>query len=74
MKTASILIPALLMLLPGCLQPHAFRILIPAQCVKVNITNFTQPCAQLPDQRYVCNGVVITANCVKVVPALGNHP
>jgi hypothetical protein len=61
---------ALLMLLSGCVHPHAFRITIPAQCVKVNITNFTQPCVELPDHRYVCNGVVITANCVKPVPIL----
>jgi hypothetical protein len=55
---------AVLISLTGC--PHVRRagFLIPAHCVRVSVQNFTQPCSGLPDGKFVCNGVVITASCM----------
>jgi len=48
----------------GCVHVRSSTLIIPAHCVKVSIQSFTQPCLQRVDGKLVCNGVVITANCV----------
>ena len=41
-----------------------FKICHTRRCVRISIQSFTEPCAQRADGKIVCNGVVITANCV----------
>jgi hypothetical protein len=48
----------------GCLLPRREAFIIPAHCVKIGVESFTQPCTQRANGKLVCNGVVITANCV----------
>ena len=48
----------------GCLPPRREVFIIPAHCVKIGVESFTQPCTQRANGKLVCNGVVITANCV----------
>ena len=48
----------------GCLPPRREAFIIPAHCVKIGVESFTQPCRQRANGKLVCNGVVITANCV----------
>jgi hypothetical protein len=48
----------------GCLPPRREAFIIPAHCVKIGVESFTQPCTQRANGKLVCNGVVITANCV----------
>jgi hypothetical protein len=48
----------------GCLAPRRGALLVPGQCLKIGAESFTQPCIQRADGKLVCNGVVVTANCV----------
>jgi hypothetical protein len=48
----------------GCLPPRREAFIIPTHCVKIGVESFTQPCTQRANGKLVCNGVVITANCV----------
>jgi hypothetical protein len=48
----------------GCLPPRREAFIIPAHCVKIGVESFTQPCTPRANGKLVCNGVVITANCV----------
>jgi hypothetical protein len=48
----------------ACLAPRRMGFMIPAHCLKIGVESFTQPCTQRTDGKLVCNGVVITANCV----------
>jgi hypothetical protein len=54
---------AVLISLTGCLHVRQ-GFVIPAHCVRVSVQSFTQPCTGLPDGKFVCNGVVITASCM----------
>lgn len=55
---------AALVCLTGCLHERRSAYVIPARCMKVSVQSFTQPCAQRSDGKIVCDGVVITANCL----------
>jgi hypothetical protein len=48
----------------GCLPPRRAAFIIPAHCVKIGVESFTQPCTPRANGKLVCNGVVISANCV----------
>lgn len=51
----------------GCMTPkRAETFVVPGRCVKVNVQSFTRPCMQRADGKLVCDGVVITADCVTV--------
>lgn len=51
----------------GCVAPkRATNLVVPARCMKLRVENFTRPCAQQMDGKLVCDGVVVTANCVEV--------
>ena len=60
---------ALSLILTGCMHVRPSTLVIPARCVRVNVQSFTQPCTALPDGKFVCNGVVISANCTAPVHA-----
>jgi hypothetical protein len=62
--TGRIVLAAALLFSTGCVHAHSARFIIPARCVGVNIQSFTEPCVPRDDGKLVCNGVVITANCV----------
>jgi hypothetical protein len=53
------------LLLVGC-GTRAARVTIPANCMKVRITDFTKPCPTLPDGDLMCDGVRVHLNCVAV--------
>ena len=38
---------------------------VPSRCLKMTAESFTRPCAQRPDGKLVCDGVVVTATCVE---------
>jgi hypothetical protein len=48
----------------GCMSPRRTAFIVPAHCLKIGVESFTQPCIQRADSKLICNGVVITANCV----------
>ncbi len=66
---SKIVLLAALLLLTGCVHVRRTGLVIPAACVRVNIQSFTRPCAQRPDGKFVCDGVVITASCVAPLSA-----
>jgi hypothetical protein len=68
--TSWIALAALLLVSTGCIHVRSSKFVIPARCVVVSIQSFTEPCAQRADGKIVCNGVVITANCI--APPLRN--
>lgn len=51
----------------GCVAPKRASFVIPRQCLKVDQQSFTRPCAQRVDGKLVCDGVVVTATCIKVI-------
>ena len=59
-----IVLSAALLSLIGCLPVRRPGLIIPTRCVAISVRSFTQPCMQLADGRFICNGVVITARCV----------
>lgn len=63
-----IVLLAALFSLTGCLHVRRSDYVIPAHCVRVNVQSFTQPCMQHSDGKIVCDGVVITANCLAARP------
>jgi hypothetical protein len=65
---SKIILLAALFSLTGCLHVRRSDFVIPAHCVRVSVQSFTQPCTGLPDGKFVCNGVVITASCVTLPP------
>ena len=65
---SKIMLLAVLISLTGCLHERHSGLVIPAQCVRVSVQSFTPPCAGLPDGKFVCNGVVITASCLAPPP------
>jgi hypothetical protein len=64
MKMSKIVLLATLFSLSGCLHERHSGYVIPARCMKVSVQSFTQPCVQRLDGKFVCDGVVITANCL----------
>jgi hypothetical protein len=62
--TSRIVLATLLLVSIGCIHVRSSKFVIPARCVSVYIQSFTEPCAQRADGKIVCNGVVITANCI----------
>jgi len=65
-KRATLLFVSLMACLfsEGCLSPRQAAFMVPAHCLKIGVESFTQPCIQRADGKLVCNGVVITANCL----------
>ncbi len=59
-----IVLLAALLAATGCIHVRSSKFVILARCVTISIQSFTEPCAQRADGKIVCNGVVITANCV----------
>ena len=55
------------LLLASCATKHQARVEIPANCVKIEVTSFRKPCVERADGTYVCDEVVIRANCVRAV-------
>lgn len=51
------------LLLTGCATKHAYQ--IPKDCMKVRITDFTQPCETLPDGNLMCDRVRVHINCTQ---------
>jgi hypothetical protein len=68
---SKIMLLTVLISLTGCLHARHSGLVIPAHCVRVSVESFTQPCAGLPDGRFPCNGVVITASCMAMPPVQG---
>jgi hypothetical protein len=65
-KRATLLLVSLMGCLfsEGCLSARRAAFIVPAHCLKIGVESFTQPCIQRADSKLICNGVVITANCV----------
>ena len=51
----------------GCVTPKRTNLVIPRRCLKVDEQSFTRPCQERVDGKLVCDGVVVTATCLKVV-------
>ena len=62
-----ILVVALIIQLAGCGTKHPVKIQIPASCMRVRITGFTEPCTQLKDGSLMCNKVHVEVNCVAAI-------
>jgi hypothetical protein len=54
------------LLLGGCITPKRTNLIVPARCMKVDSQSFTRPCTQRADGKLLCDGVVVTATCVRV--------
>lgn len=54
-----------LCLLCGCAKKPA-RVSIPARCIQIKVTDFTQPCETLANGDLMCNRVRVHAKCVGV--------
>lgn len=61
----------LCLLLTGCggRAAHAKPnlVMIPMNCMKVKITDFTKPCLTLKDGDLMCDGVRVHVSCVAVI-------
>lgn len=63
MKYLPLLFP--LLLLCGCVT-RAATVVIPKNCVRVRITDFTKPCQPLPNGDAMCDRVRIHPTCTAV--------
>ena len=61
---SKVVLLAVLFSLTGCVHVRRPDFVIPLHCMMIRIQSFTQPCQRRADGKLVCNGVVITANCV----------
>lgn len=66
---APALVAALCVVTVGCVttpKRPASSLVVPGRCLKMTAESFTRPCAQRPDGKLVCDGVIVTATCVEV--------
>lgn len=54
------------LLMCSCAAKHSAKVIIPANCIHVTITDFTKPCFTRPDGTLRCDGVVIRPTCSQV--------
>lgn len=59
----AVLILAVCLVCGGC-EKRPARVAIPASCMKVKITDFTQPCDVLKDGNLMCDRVRVHVNCI----------
>jgi len=52
----------------GCVASKRAYLVIPVCCSRVNSESFTRPCASRTGGELVCDGVVVTPNCVALRP------
>jgi len=50
---------------PGCVAPKRASFVVPRRCIKVDAQSFTRPCQQRADGKIVCDGVIVTADCIE---------
>jgi len=62
-----LLVAVILIMATGCVTPKRTNLVIPRRCLKVDEQSFTRPCQERVDGKLVCDGVVVTATCLKVV-------
>jgi hypothetical protein len=64
--TRLVLVLTLCIVALGCVAPKRATFTVPRRCVKVEAQSFTRPCQQRPDGKLLCDGVVVTAQCLEV--------
>lgn len=64
-----IILVTLLLFCTGCatVRPRP-EFVIPARCIAIRVQSFTKPCTSRQDGKFVCDGVVIAANCMAPNP------
>lgn len=61
-----VLVAASGLLAVGCVTPkRSAGFVVPAQCMRISADSFTRPCAQRADGKLICDGVLVTATCVR---------
>lgn len=59
------LLLVLILACTGCAEKKAVRVVIPAECSHLTITDFTKPCKATGPDSMLCDGVVVHIACVK---------
>jgi hypothetical protein len=49
----------------SCVAPKRAHLIVPQHCIRLNAESFTRPCTTRPDGKLLCDGVVVTANCMQ---------
>lgn len=51
------------LLLSGCAAKHAPKVVIPLNCLKIQVTDFSKPCEEIDSSHVRCDGVIVHIFC-----------
>jgi hypothetical protein len=49
----------------ACAPKHRVEVVVPKECIRVALKDFTKPCKQMASGHLLCDGVEIQADCVR---------